>query len=116
MTSVDSSKPVRLRSAISAAIGWSVSPANWRWLPAVQTVQAVQKIDLSPLGVVGHAGRSHQIVDRRTLRVEGGPLVDARQETSAPVRRVALRQPAAERVVHDDERRQVLALRAEPVR
>ena len=37
-------------------------------------------------------------------------MIDARQEAGAPVLRVALGQAAAERVVHHDERRQILAL------
>ena len=46
-------------------------------------------------------GGAVEVVDRRALRLERGPLEDAGQEARAPVLRVALGQAAAERVVHD---------------
>ena len=56
-----------------------------------------------------------EVVDRLALRLERGALEDAGQEAGAPVLRVPLGQAAAERVVHHDERRQVLALAAQAV-
>ena len=61
---------------------------------------------------VGHPVGAFEVVDRRPLGVEVRPLVDARQERRAPVRRVALGQSPALRVAHHDEARQVLGSRS----
>src|SRR5207247_2635932 len=62
-----------------------------------------------------HLGGGDEVVEGGALRPQRGALVDAGQEAGAPVLRVPLGDATAERVVHDDERRQVLALGAQAV-
>ena len=74
-------------------------------------VELGEQVELAPAaGRRSMSGGGVQVVDRLALRLERGPLVDARQEPGAPVQRVPLRHAAAERVVHDAERRQALRL------
>ena len=79
-------------------------------------------IEPSPASRAGRAAATRlmssvriEIVDRRPLRLQRRALVDARQEARAPVLRMPLGQAAAQRVVHDDERRQVLAFAAQAI-
>src|SRR5262249_28342544 len=65
-------------------------------------VEPAQQVELPPLLLRAHVRAAVEVVDRCPLGLEGGALVDARQEACPPVLRVALRQAAAERVVHDD--------------
>ena len=83
-----------------------------RRLLEVPLVELLEEVELRALLAVGDALRRIQVVDRRALRLEHGPLVDARQKARAPVRRVPLGQAAAQRVVHDDEAGQAAGSRS----
>ena len=82
----------------------------------VAAVEPPEQVELGALLIVGHLVPALQVVDRSALGIECGPLVNAGQETRAPVRRVAFGQASAEGVVHHDKPRQVLVLGAQPVR
>src|SRR5947199_389105 len=75
----------------------------------------LRSFSMPPLLFVAHVAGAFEIFDRRTLRLECGPLIDARQKASAPVLSMSLGNAAAERIVHHDERGQILALGAETV-
>ena len=61
-------------------------------------IELGQQIELRTLPRVGQFRRAIQVVDRIALRLQPGALIHARQESRAPVVRIALRQPTAQRV------------------
>src|SRR6266545_7371573 len=79
-------------------------------------IQAGEQVELTALLSGAHAGTAEQVVDRRSLRIEGRPLIDAWEEACPPVLRVVFWQAAAEGVVHHDVAGQVLVLGAQAVR
>ena len=78
-------------------------------------VERLQQVELIALRDVGQSVGPVQIVDRRTLGLQGRPLIDPRQEAAPPVLGVPLGQSAPFGVVHHHEPRQVLVLAAESV-
>ena len=93
----------------------AASSSSSRRLFQAVLVELAEQVERGPLLGVGQVRGAVEVVDRVALRLERRALVDAGQEARAPVLRVALGQAAAERVVHHDERRQVLALAAQAV-
>ena len=79
-------------------------------------VELREEIKLLALARRGEVGGTREVVDRLALRLEPGALIHAGQKARGPVARVAFRQAAILRVAHHDERRQILARRAQPVR
>ena len=76
-------------------------------LGEVLLVEGSEQIQLGPLGLRIHAGRSIQVVDRIPLGPEPSALIDAGQETGPPVASLSLGQAAVEWVAHHHEGRQV---------
>ena len=78
-------------------------------------VEIGQEIQLGALTLRGERRRNRKVVDGIAFRFQPGALIDARQETRAPVCCASLGQAAIERIAHHDKGRQRIALAAEAV-
>ena len=76
----------------------------------VPAIEPGQQIKLRPLLAIRLSRGADEVVERRPLRLQGCPLVDPREKAGPPVLGMPLRDAAAQGVVHDHKRRQVLRL------
>ena len=78
-------------------------------------VQFRQQVELGTLALWRERGWHREVINRCALRLQPGALIDARQETRAPIGRAAFGQAAIQRITHHDEGRQRITLAAEPI-
>ncbi len=81
----------------------------------VPLVELFQQVELRSLLAVADAWCPVQVVDGRSRRLQHRPLINAGQETRTPIRGVAFRQAAAQRVVHRDKAGETFILASQAV-